>query len=802
MNSNEFISLRKKIIERDFPSLNNMQLEAVLSTEGPLLVLAGAGSGKTTVLVNRIANIIKYGQAYYSEEIPYEPSGSEISLMRAAANGSAEDLFDIEHLLKVNTAKPWEILAITFTNKAAGELKERLEKKLGEGAGDIWASTFHSACVKMLRRNADVIGYSSNFTIYDTDDSKRVIKDCLKRLDISDKVLPPKSVLAEISNAKDSLISPDEYIQTYSADIRKKNIGEVYKLYQSSLKSADAMDFDDLIVNTVNMLKNNPDVLSYYQHKFKYVMVDEYQDTNHAQYLLTSLLAGGYKNICVVGDDDQSIYKFRGATIENILSFENQYSNAKVIRLEQNYRSTQNILDAANSVISNNKNRKGKKLWTDNGRGELINCHTSDSDRDEGIFITDEILSGIRNGKKYSDFAVLYRMNSQSNLIEQALVRNAVPYRIIGGHKFYDRKEIRDAIAYLSVIANPNDDVRLQRIINEPKRGIGDTSFEAAREISQGLGISIFEVMKSADQFPKLSRCAKKMTEFTGMMQGFIDSADDGDLSLMFKELLLSSGYLASLALEPEKAEDRRANLEELANNILRFTRDNEGATLTDFLQEVSLLTDIDNYNSDNDAVVMMTIHSAKGLEFPVVFIAGMEESIFPSEISVTDGEIEEERRLAYVGITRAKKQLYLTKAKTRMLFGSTKFNPSSRFIDEIPETLLKRTGVSESRGYSGYGSSFISRNDTINAQKPSYSSSEKKTDNTSSRGFSSPSFSAPKQNSVVFNIGDTVIHKAYGDGIVLSSKPMGNDTLLEIAFAKAGTKKIMANYAKIEKKQ
>ncbi len=784
MYSNEFLSLRRKIIERDFRSLNDMQKKAVLSTEGPLLVLAGAGSGKTTVLVNRIANLIKYGKAYYSDEITYEPTEGDIAIMRAVADGEISDAFDIEHLLKVDAAKPWEILAITFTNKAAGELKERLERMLGEQALDIWASTFHSCCVRILRRNAEYIGYTSNFTIYDTDDSKRVIKDCLKQLGFSDKILTPKHCLSVISNAKDMLVSPAEYTQENYMDILKRNIGMVYEAYQNRLKAADAMDFDDIIVNTVRLLKDNPQILEYYQHKFKYIMVDEYQDTNHAQYLLTSMLAGRYRNICVVGDDDQSIYKFRGATIENILSFEEQYSNAKVIRLEQNYRSTQNILDAANSIISNNQNRKGKNLWTDNGKGNLITYHTAESDRDEGFYVADKIYDGIRNGGKYSDFAILYRMNSQSNHIEQSFVRMGIPYRLIGGHKFYDRKEIKDALAYLSVLANPNDSVRLQRIINVPKRGIGDSSVTAAMEIADGLGIGLFDVIKSADQFPKLSRAAKKMLEFSTMIQDFIDETDNLELSELFKRVINVSGYIDSLSLEPETKEDRLANLDELANNLLRFSQENEDATLNDFLQEVALMTDIDNYNADNDAVVLMTVHAAKGLEFPTVFLVGMEESIFPSDISSMAGqdEIEEERRLAYVAVTRAKKQLYITRAKTRMLFGQTRFNQPSRFIKEIPEELLEFTGETL-KTYS------VGMNKAPAPQQPS-------------RGFTSkPSVSALAKNTTVFNIGDTVIHKAYGEGIVLSAKPMGNDTLLEIAFTAAGTKKIMANYAKVEKK-
>ncbi len=784
MISNEFLSLRRKIIDRDFKSLNDMQKDAVLSTEGPLLVLAGAGSGKTTVLVNRIANLIKYGKAYRSDECCCEPTKSELALMRAVADGVVEDVFDIEHLLKVDAAKPWEILAITFTNKAAGELKERLEKMLGEQALDIWASTFHASCVRILRRNAQYLGYTSNFTIYDTDDSKRVIKDCIKQLGFSENNITPKAILSHISNAKDSLITPSEYIKENYNDFLRRNIGAVYEAYQNRLKAADAMDFDDIIVNTVRLLQDNPDILEYYQRKFKYIMVDEYQDTNHAQYLLTSLLAGGYKNICVVGDDDQSIYKFRGATIENILSFENQYKNAKVIRLEQNYRSTQNILDAANKIISHNQYRKGKNLWTNNGKGDLITYHSAESDRDEGFYVADKVLEGIKCGHKYSDFAVLYRMNSQSNLIEQSFVRMGIPYRLIGGHKFYDRKEIKDALAYLSVIVNPNDSVRLQRIINVPKRGIGDTSIASAQEIADGLGIGLFDVIKTADQFPKLSRSAKKMIDFAQMIEEFIADSETLELSELLKKVVNVSGYITSLSLEPETKQDRLANLDELANNLLRFSKENEDATLNDFLQEVALMTDIDNYNAESESVVMMTIHSAKGLEFPTVFLVGMEESIFPSDMSSMSGEaeIEEERRLAYVAVTRAKKQLYVTRARTRMLFGQTKFNQPSRFLMEIPDDLIEKSGGEVVRSFNSSSSSFTPKTQP-------------------SRGFTSaPTHSAPSKSTASFNVGDTILHKSYGEGIVLSAKPMGNDTMLEIAFTNSGTKKIMANYSKVEK--
>ena len=789
MANAEFLALRRKIIEQDFQKLNAMQMKAVLSTEGPLLVLAGAGSGKTTVLVNRIANLIKYGRAYYDEDAAFEPTPDEMAQLRAFAAGEEPLAFELEPLLRVDAARPWEILAITFTNKAAGELKSRLEQMLGEQANDIWASTFHSACVRILRRNAEKIGFSSNFMIYDTDDSKRVLKDCMKALNISDKMLPPKTVLNEIGRAKDALISPDTYTNQNYTDIRKRNIGELYTAYQQRLKAADAMDFDDLILFTVQLLENDEEVRRYYQRKFRYVLVDEYQDTNHAQYLLTALLAGGHRNICVVGDDDQSIYKFRGATIENILSFEEQYPNAKVIRLEQNYRSTQTILDAANHVIANNENRKGKNLWTNNGRGEKIESHLSESDRDEGFYISDQIMEGRRRGRKFSDFAILYRMNSQSNMIEQSFVRAGIPYRIIGGHKFYDRKEIKDALAYLSVIANPNDTVRLQRIINEPKRGIGDASVAAAQEIAEGLEIPVFDVLRTADQFPRLSRSAKKMMEFSLMIDALINESETLPLQELLAKLLEETHYIESLDAEPERKADRVANLEELSSNLVRFQEENEGATLNDFLQDVSLMTDIDNYNAESDTVVMMTIHSAKGLEFPVVFLAGMEETIFPSNMNgmASEAEIEEERRLAYVGITRAKEKLYLTRARMRMLFGSTKFNPPSRFLEEIPESLVHASGESMARPGNAYASSFAAGIPQPKRPQPV------------SRGFT-PGASTPIQrNTVVFHVGDTVRHKAYGEGVILSAKPMGNDTLLEIAFTNAGTKKIMANYAKVE---
>ncbi len=788
---NEFSTLRKKIIEKDFSRMNPMQREAVFHTDGPLLILAGAGSGKTTVIVNRIYNLIRFGKAYNSDDCYFSVSDSDIQLMQDYLDGKTSDLFDVEDLLAVNPAKPWQILAITFTNKAAGELKERLSNLLGSQAEDIWASTFHSFCARVLRRDGDKIGFSSNFTIYDTDDSKRMMKECMRQLEISDKMLPVKSVLTEISHAKDTLISPEEYAKNASSDIRLQMISRAYTKYQQMLRNADAMDFDDIIVNTVKLLEKCPEVLEYYQNKFRYIMVDEYQDTNHVQYRLTELLAAKHKNICVVGDDDQSIYRFRGATIENILSFEKRYSDAKVIRLEQNYRSTQNILDAANAVIANNQGRKGKNLWTNNGEGELITLSISYDEREEGRFIADTIIDNVSDGKKWSDHTILYRMNSQSNAIENALVRSAVPYRVIGGHRFYERKEIKDALAYLTVINNPADDIRLRRIINEPKRGIGDTTINHALEIAGGMGISLYEVLKNAEDYPSVSRAAGKIKNFVDMLESFRTKAETMRLDELFHVVMTESGYLESLAADKDTFVDRSENLNELSSNLVKHQEENEEATLGSFLEEVLLMTDIDNYNSEADTVTLMTLHSAKGLEFPCVFMAGMEEGIFPGQQSMfIPSEVEEERRLAYVGITRAKEKLYLTATKTRLLFGSTTHNRPSRFVDEIPAELIDN----------------VSKSSITTAQKIMFQPQETRSDKTYTipKHYSAKTDSAPEKpasaGKETYKVGDTVLHSAFGKGVILSVQPMGGDYFLEIAFEKASTKKIMAAYAKLKK--
>lgn len=744
-------------------ALNEMQQLAVDTTEGPLLILAGAGSGKTTVLVNRV-----------------------------------------EHIISSHLATPWQVLAITFTNKAAGELRERLVSAIGEEANDIWAYTFHSCCSRILRRFGEKIGYTNHFTIYDTDDSRRVMKQCQKQLGIEDKLINHKSILAEISRAKDSLISPEEYKQTAQNDFRKSKIAECYELYQAQLKKSDAMDFDDIIFNTVKLLEENEDVRNLYQTQFKYVMVDEYQDTNHAQYVLTSLLADKYKNICVVGDDDQSIYRFRGATIENILSFENHYKGAKVIRLEENYRSTQNILDGANAVISHNKNRKGKTLFTRSGSGDKIVYKTVMSESEESQYIIDEIVKNVNNGMKYSDHAILYRMNAQSRNLEVMLTKSGISHRIIGGHRFFDRKEIKDIVSYLAVINNPSDNVRLQRIINVPKRAIGDTMFANVLEIGAGLGMSAFEVCERADEFQKTSRSASKLMNFTKMIRDFQECIENGmGLNDLLQEVLDVTKYLDYLQEEPETYEDRVNNIKELSSMFIKYEEESEDANLSEFLEDVALISDIDSYNEDEDAVVLMTLHSAKGLEFPIVFIPGMEEGIFPGNQSMfSEEDLEEERRLAYVGITRAKKKLYLISSQQRMLYGQTSRNMPSRFLREIPSSVIDDQSVvaRRSTGFTTPRTAYAnaSRNELGHSSHNKIGSYTQSSSSTHKFGQAG---NAAQKNNIDFKVGDTVCHKSFGTGTVLTVTPMGGDMLLEVAFDKAGTKKMMANYARLEKK-
>ena len=744
-------------IKKQFSHMNNMQQQAVFCTEGPLLILAGAGSGKTTVLVNRIA-----------------------------------------YILQSELCRPWQILAITFTNKAAGELKERICNAVPDGGSDIWAATFHSTCARILRRYGDRIGFTSHFTVYGTDDQKKLVKDILRQLNYDEKMLPVKRVINEISKAKDKMLTPQEMLKEAGYDNLKQSVAKVYEIYQSRLKTADAMDFDDMLCNTVHLFETFPDILEYYQNQFKYIMVDEYQDTNKVQYKFVSMLAAKYGNICVVGDDDQSIYKFRGATIENILSFENTFKGAKIIRLEQNYRSTQNILNAANGVISNNTMRKGKTLWTENAVGDKIEVHTSDSERDEAAFIAKTILDGVADGRKFSDFAILYRMNAQSNAIEQALSRSGIPHRVIGGRRFYDREEIRDMVAYLQVINNPHDDIRLSRIINVPKRGIGATTLEKAGEIAAGLGESIYSVIKDADVYPQLTRAATKLKGFVALIDGLIEAEQSGDYSLaeLYNLILEHTDYEKYLKTEKDNPDVRIENIEELSSNIIKFEEDYaEEASLSNFLEEISLQTDIDNYDAEADSSVMMTLHSAKGLEFPVVFIAGMEESVFPSIATMMNpDELNEERRLAYVGITRAKEKLYITKAKSRMLMGHTSYNKVSRFVNEIPPELLEYTGERKTFASANGFSTSASR---VNIGAGSSSGiGSKYTQNKSFNTFTKPAV----KSGTVYKKGDCVFHKVFGKGMIMKTEKMGNDTMLEVAFDKAGTKTLMANFSKMEK--
>lgn len=795
MDKSEILALRRAVLEKDFARMNDRQKQAVFTVNGPLLILAGAGSGKTTVLINRIANILRYGDAYNSTYLRDDLDENDIAACKAYIENGTPLTTETQEHLSVSACAPWRIMAITFTNKAAGELKDRLCAMLGETANDIWSSTFHSTCARILRRDGERIGYSSHFTVYDTDDQRRLMKSILKELDISEKNITPKSILNEISRAKDSLISPAEYALTVGDDFRLKIISRAYTTYQKRLEDADAMDFDDLINKVVELFKKCPDVLEYYQNRFRYLMVDEYQDTNHAQYTFVRMLAEKSGNLCVVGDDDQSIYKFRGATIENILSFENTFQNATVIRLEQNYRSTQNILDAANAVIEHNTERKGKTLWTQNGTGAMIHLHTAENETDEAERITKIILDGVAAGRKFSDYAVLYRMNSQSLTFERNFAKSGVPHRIIGGTRFYERREIREMIAYLSVINNPSDEMRLRRIINTPKRSIGDRSVEVAAQIGQQTGETLFEVVSHAKDYPALSRAANKMTLFAAQMQGLIELNNDEKVTLgeLYDELVERIDYLNFLKTDdPESAEDRAANVQELASNLRRFEEENPEGTLSDFLEEVSLITDIDNYDNNADSVVLMTVHSAKGLEFPVVFLPGMEENIFPGMASVyVPSEVEEERRLAYVAITRAKEELYIFHAESRMIFGMTNRNRVSRFVEEIPETLIEHT---RSRDYSARLVSMPS----FGGAKPF--GEAPKTKSVAEAGGFMPKPRVKPAPAGTYRVGDTVLHKAFGTGLIVSATPMANDTLLEVAFDKVGTKKLFANFARLTK--
>ena len=774
----KILQAQREVISADFSTLNPMQREAVLATEGALLILAGAGSGKTTVLINRIAKLLRYGKGG-DWEVP--PEGADERMLAVLEQGGEE----ARRMAAVDPVAPWRILAITFTNKAAGELKERLERMLGEEAQDIWACTFHSACVRILRRDAERLGYNGSFTIYDTSDSLSLMKHIVKDMDLDDKIYVPKAILAEISRAKDAGISAAEYRSRAEAsgDIRRKKTGAIYSEYARRCFAANAMDFDDLIYLTVKLFEDNPDVLEHWQRRFQYILIDEYQDTNRLQYRFSSLLAGGWGNICVVGDDDQSIYKFRGATIENILNFESQYQGCRVIRLEQNYRSTGHILDAANAVIANNCQRKGKELWTNKDGGELLTHYFADDQNDEAQFVASTILGSFGRGANWRDHAVLYRMNAQSNQFEYAFKRSGIPYRIIGGTRFFDRAEVKDVLAYLSVISSPSDDLRLTRIINSPPRGIGARTVETAAELAARNGTSLFEILTHADAYPALQRSALKLRLFAKMILELKDFSEKHSPDELLDELLDKSGYLRALE-EKNTTEDtaRAENVREVKTSILTYMKESGDQTLEGYLANVALYTDLDNYDADADAVVLMTIHSAKGLEFPTVFLVGMEETIFPGIRAIGEpDEMEEERRLCYVAITRAKEKLYLCSARNRMLFGRTTANRVSRFVDEIPEEHIRK---SVPRGYTYRESprSSYAGGSFPNAQQRPH--------------IPAPAAAKPAAQPPSFAVGDRITHKAFGKGIITKSTPMGGDYLIEIQFENLGTKKLMLRAA------
>ena len=857
----EYLALRDQYIEARFTRLNPVQRQAVFATEGPLLILAGAGSGKTTVLVNRIANIIRFGSAHGSRELPRPVTQTDLDELRSAvANG--RDLPRETAYLAVRPARPWNVLAITFTNKAAGELKERLRTMLGDTlGGDVNASTFHSACVRMLRRDAERIGFPKSFTIYDSDDQQRVIKQIYKDLMIDDKFLPVKSAIGQISSYKDKLMSAEDVAAEVPANTKAQLISKIYTAYANRLKAAGAMDFDDLIFHTVRLLQNDAEAREYYQNRFRYVVVDEYQDTSIAQFHLVRLLAGGTNNVCVVGDDDQSIYKFRGATIENILNFEKVFTGAKTIRLEQNYRSTANILNAANSVIKNNMGRKGKTLWTESGEGEKVHHYTATNEQDEASHIADIIGEHLREGASLKDHAVLYRMNAQSNPIETYFARAGIPYRIVGGQRFFDRKEVKDINSYLAVIVNPRDDVRLRRIINEPARKIGATTIEKIGELAAGKGVPMLEIIAHVRDYPELQRAAAALERFYEMYRELCDLSVSEPLDEFVGDVIAKTGYEAMLKAMKEEGETRRENLGQLVSSIKTYADQNgEDATLSGFLEEVALISDLDSYDTDADSVTMMTIHSAKGLEFPYVFVVGMEDGIFPGDAAkYNEEDMEEERRLCYVAITRAKKELYLSSSRTRMIFGQTRRNPPSTFLSEIDPGLLDETQSPELSSYgSGFGAGYGSYSTNVPGGRSGYSGASRGYLNSEynakprggfgsgySSGFVSGGHESPnsyggrhtvqsvgfgsgygrsrggsaapagagtstltgtvsaapkKKEAVSYAPGDLVDHRVFGRGRIIKATPIAGDCIVEIQFDRVGVKKTMANYAPLKK--
>lgn len=777
------IELKRAALNHYFQNLNTPQQQAVFHVNGPVLVLAGAGSGKTTAMIHRIVQMIHFGDGWVQANASITKEDAAY-LKDYIADKQPADLERLCSILAVQPIQPWHILAITFTNKAANELRSRLLQAIGEEcASMLHASTFHSACVRILRRSISKLGYDSNFTIYDTDDSQRLMKSCIADADVSEKQFPPRAVLTEISLAKDRMCSPEYFCIEAGSDYRKMVIGKLYKEYQNRLKSANALDFDDLIYKTVELLESFPEELEYYQNRFRYIMVDEYQDTNHAQFRLVQLLSQKHQNLCVVGDDDQSIYRFRGATIENILNFEKQFQNAVVIRLEQNYRSTKTILEAANDVIAHNAGRKEKTLWTDLEDGKKIIWYKAVDETDESRFVAEKIEKEVQNGASYQDFAVLYRMNAQSNNIERMFVKEKIPYHIYGGTRFYDRKEIKDVLAYMTILYNPFDMVRFKRIVNEPKRGIGDATMEMLENITRDLGISPIDVMRDSETYPVLSKKVAHLKKFALMVDELTDAVKTMQLDEFFDLLLQKTGYADYLKNMGEEGKIRLENVQELKSNILKYMKESELPSLENFLEEVSLYADAEQTETAPDTVSMMTIHAAKGLEFKTVFLIGMEENIFPSARSINsldENDLEEERRLAYVAITRAKKQLCVSTTDRRMLFGMTTSNPRSRFLGEIQGDCMEQV---QSKKNVAAGTRKVEMVQSISLQQQ-----------LASRRNHHPQKTAAK--SVNYSVGARVRHKIFGEGTILSVTDMANDSMLEIGFDQVGTKKVMANFA------
>lgn len=790
-----FLTARRKYIARSFSQLNAMQQEAVLTTEGPLLLLAGAGSGKTTVLINRIANIMRYGRGSDSREIPDTVTEEDVLFLEQLDDTPSEqECRRADFLCAVEPAVPWSIMAITFTNKAANELKERLTVLLGPEAQDIWAMTFHSACCRILRRDIERMGYTRSFTIYDSADSERVMKEVIRDMNLDEKTFPPRYVLGAVSREKDNMVSGEEMLERAekSGDIRAQHMARAYVKYQQRLRENNALDFDDIIFVTVKLLQENEDVRTYYQRKFRYVLVDEYQDTNHMQYLLTSLLAGGYENICVVGDDDQSIYRFRGATIENILNFEKQYKGSRTIRLEQNYRSTQSILNAANAVIAHNLGRKGKKLWTSNSQGDPITVYEAQDEGTEANYVAGQVIA-LSKGQNFRDFAVLYRTNAQSNALEYAFKRNGIPYRIIGGTRFFDRAEVKDMLSYLCVINNRADDLRLKRIINNPPRGLGAKTIETAERLAQAGEIPLYSVVSDSYSYGPLEKSAAKLMQFSAFIEGMAQLLEEGiSLPDFYEELLIRSGYVDMLnAKQTEENKTRLENVRELKSSINSYVQNTDDPTLAGFLEEIALYTDLEQYNQGDDAVVMMTMHSAKGLEFPNVFLVGFEEGLFPGMRAIGDqAEMEEERRLCYVAITRAKECLTISHARQRMLYGRTASALPSRFLKEIPEECIVKKGGFRVAQETGYGARTEGR--SAYGERSGYAVRKAPV-----RKLGNSMVTSAQSCAVLeLNQGDMVSHAAFGRGMVLSVMKMGGDALLEIAFDDIGTKKLMAKTA------